>query len=406
LTSSQDESDSDSIFVFSSPAAGESSLFPRPLRCFWVKIAFKKHLPAAMQNLLISPRLHCLISLMFATCANAADMQVLYWGAAADGTKVEKTCVSNDAHMQVCYIDYGATITSITVPDRHGKMENIVLSLPDLPSYMKTRHRHAAIMGRYAGRIANAQFTLNGKLVQLIPNQRGLAVHGDPYGFDKRVWQRRDFVDDQSLGSVFHLLSPDGDQSMPGELDVSVTYRLLRASNEFRLEYGARSTAPTVINLTNHAYFNLSGAGSSGLTSHLFQIAADRYAETDDKRVPTGNLLPSKIRHWIFGNLQASICVLNMPQANWASHQAMIIAWCCPTGMGNWSGLPISPKVNLVAAWKCRRQNHPCNSSAAMVLTAVKSAAKANPTSVMTALPSKLSTYRTALIMRTFRRPC
>ncbi|MFZ6656496.1 aldose epimerase family protein [Undibacterium sp. TJN19] len=140
-------------------------------------------------------------------------------------------------------------------------------------------------------RIAHAQFTLNGKVISLTPNQRGLAVHGDPDGFDKRVWQRRDFVDEQSLGSVFHLVSPDGDQGMPGELDVSVTYRLLHASNEFRIEYNARSTAPTVINLTNHAYFNLAGAGSPGLASHIFQIRADRYAETDDKRVPTGNLL-------------------------------------------------------------------------------------------------------------------
>ena len=244
-----------------------------------------------MQNLPISTPEYCLLSLLLASCASAADLQVQGWGIASNGTQVEKTCVSNETHMQVCYIDYGATITSVTVPDRHGKMENIVLSLPDLPSYLKTRHRHAAIIGRYAGRIANAQFNLNGKLVQLIPNQRGLAVHGDPYGFDKRVWQRRDFVDDQSLGSVFHLISPDGDQGMPGELDVNITYRLLRASNEFRLEYSARSTAPTVINLTNHAYFNLAGAGSSGLASHLFQIASDRYAETDDKRVPTGNLL-------------------------------------------------------------------------------------------------------------------
>ncbi|MFZ6656497.1 hypothetical protein [Undibacterium sp. TJN19] len=104
----------------------------------------------AMRNLLILTPVFWLFFLTLATCASAADMQVQAWGNTKEGTHVEETCISNNALMQVCYIDYGATITSITVPDRQGKMENIVLSLPDLASYQKTRHRHAAVIGRYA----------------------------------------------------------------------------------------------------------------------------------------------------------------------------------------------------------------------------------------------------------------
>ncbi len=198
--------------------------------------------------------------------------------------------------MRACFIDYGATITTLEVPDKNGKMANIILSLPDLPSYLKTRHRHAAIMGRYAGRIGNAEFSLDGQGIKLPSNEKGVALHGDPHGFDKRVWQRQDFSDTTSLAARYSLSSPDGDQGMPGQLDVTVTYRLLRNSNEFRIEYSARSNphnnTATIVNLTSHAYFNLAGAGTRGLDSHLFQISADRYTKTDGKRIPTGQLLP------------------------------------------------------------------------------------------------------------------
>ena len=124
----------------------------------------------------------------------------------------------------------------------------------------------------------------------LMPNRNGTAIHGDPNGLDKRVWSRTDFADRESLGSVYKLVSPDGDQGMPGRMEIAVTYRLMRARDEFRIEYAARSDAPTVVNLTNHAYFNLSGAGSSGMDGHRFMIDAGRYVAADGKKVPTGEL--------------------------------------------------------------------------------------------------------------------
>ncbi|MBI1770956.1 MAG: galactose mutarotase [Burkholderiales bacterium] len=213
------------------------------------------------------------------------------WGKTTSGETVQEHCLQNDIGMRVCYIDYGATITTIEVPGRDGKLANIVLNLPNLPAYLKTRHRHAAIMGRYAGRIGKAEFTLNGQTYLLPANDKGVALHGDPQGFDKRVWSRQDFDESDSQGSHFNLLSPDGDQGFPGELQVAVTYRLYKARNEFNIEYQLRSDKATVVNLTNHAYFNLAGAGSRGLGTHQFQIHADRYTETDNKRIPTGRIL-------------------------------------------------------------------------------------------------------------------
>ncbi|HTD03402.1 aldose epimerase family protein [Undibacterium sp.] len=230
---------------------------------------------------------------MFCAAGHAcsAASQVEPWGATQDGTKIERVTLQNDRGMRLSYIDYGATITSVEVPDRQGKLQNVMLSLPDLASYERTKRRFAAIMGRYAGRIGNARFTLGDRTIALVPRANGVAMHGDPNGYDRRIWSRKDFSDSTSIGSVFHLISPDGDQNFPGRLDVSVTYRLFRKSNEFRIEYAAKTDAPTVLNLTNHGYFNLAGAGSTGLGTHTFQIMADRFAETDAKRVPTGVIL-------------------------------------------------------------------------------------------------------------------
>lgn len=214
------------------------------------------------------------------------------WGATRDGRHVERVTVQNARGMRLSYIDYGATLTEVAPPDRHGTPVNLILSVPSLAAYEANGRRYGAIMGRYAGRIAGARFTLDGETIKLVPNAKGVAIHSDPDGYDRRVWQRRDFADATSLGSVFTLVSPSGDQRFPGTVTVNVTYRLLRHRNEFHIEYAATTDAPTVINLTNHGFYNLAGAaaGAAGLATHRFMIGADRYAVTDAKRVPTGEL--------------------------------------------------------------------------------------------------------------------
>jgi aldose 1-epimerase len=212
------------------------------------------------------------------------------FGFMPSGERVEKVTLTNERGMQLSYIDYGATLTSALVADRRGERRNIILNLPDLPSYLRSTRRYAAVIGRYAGRIGNGRYELDGRTVKLPVNARGTALHSDPTGFDKRLWRRRDFADALSIGSVYTLVSADGEQGHPGRLEVSVTYRLLRKRDEFRVEYAAVTDAPTAINLTNHAYFNLAGAGSTGLGSHLFRIDAPQYAVLDAKKVPTGEL--------------------------------------------------------------------------------------------------------------------
>jgi aldose 1-epimerase len=226
----------------------------------------------------------------YAGPAVAPGIRAEPYGTTPAGMAVERVTLSNDSGMQLSYIDYGAILVAATVADRHGKRANIVLGAPDLAAFMKSNRRYGAVIGRYAGRIGNARFTLDGKEYLLRPGSRGFAIHGDPSGIDRRVWSRTDFADRESIGSTYRLTSPDGDQGMPGKMEISVTYRLMRSADEFRIEYAARSDAPTVVNLTNHAYFNLSGAGSSGLASHRFQIDADRYVAADGKKVPTGEL--------------------------------------------------------------------------------------------------------------------
>ncbi|HZV64811.1 MAG TPA: aldose epimerase family protein [Telluria sp.] len=222
--------------------------------------------------------------------AHAASFSVAEWGKTAAGERVQRVTMQNDTGMRVSLIDYGATITEISVPDKRGLRKNVVLSLPDVQAYERSARRWGGIVGRYAGRIANGRFQLDGKAVALDTDANGHTLHGGPRGYDRRVWRRTDFHDRQSQGVVFELLSPDGDQGFPGALQLRVRYRMPRKGNELRIEYEATSTAPTPVNFTNHAFYNLRGADSGDLGNQRFLIHADRYANTGDKRIPSGLL--------------------------------------------------------------------------------------------------------------------
>ncbi|MEO7493322.1 MAG: aldose epimerase family protein [Massilia sp.] len=220
-----------------------------------------------------------------ATPATAAKMlEVQPWGSTADGVKVDRVTVQNKNGMRLTYTDYGASLVAVEVPDRNGKLANVIISLPDLPTYLKSKRRFGSV-GRYVGRIGGNRYTLDGKEVDLNPPKDAAPA----VGYERRIWKRSDFQDANSAGSVFTMESPAGDQQFPGALTVKVTYRLLRNSNEFQIEYNASTDAPTVLNLTNHSYYNLAGAGTPGLSTHRFQINADRYVELKDK-LPTGKL--------------------------------------------------------------------------------------------------------------------
>jgi aldose 1-epimerase len=227
----------------------------------------------------------------FAPASGAVEVHP--YGATAAGQKVSEYVLRNRRGAEVRFINYGGIITRIDVPDRRGRKANVALGFRSLADYEAHNqdYRFGAIIGRYAGRIAGARFTVGGKEVKLVANDGPNALHGGAIpGFDSKVWTvtplRR-----RTPGAVLRYTSPDGEQGFPGTLHVSVTYRLL-PDNSLRIDYAATTDKPTHINFTNHSYFNLAGAGSGTVLDQTLQVPASRYAEARDGGIPTGKFLP------------------------------------------------------------------------------------------------------------------
>ncbi len=233
-----------------------------------------------------------LLLILAPTPAFAARIETSSFGKTAEGVPVERVVMTNDRGMRVALIAYGATVTEIAVPDRDGTIRNVVLSLPDMPAYERSARRWGGIIGRYAGRIADASFRLDGVVHRLEPGRNGVTLHGGSDGYDKRIWSVATREDARSLATIFTLVSPDRDQGFPGTLTVQVTYRLLRRSNVLAIDYRATTTASTPFNPTNHMFLNLAGAGNGSIASHRLRIPADLYAETDARKIPSGRLAP------------------------------------------------------------------------------------------------------------------
>jgi aldose 1-epimerase len=233
-----------------------------------------------------------LLALAAAAPAPAAHVSLARYGTMPDGRVVEQATLANDRGMVVKVIGYGATVTEIRVPDRRGRVANVVLGYGSLAEYVakNEKNRFGAVVGRYAGRIAGARFLLDGREYRLTPNDGPNALHGGGApGIDMKVWRVRPLREGSTIGVVLSCISRDGEQGFPGALSVMVTYRLTSA-NVLRVDYVARTTKPTVLNLTNHSYFNLAGAGSVG--GQRLAIFAGRYVETDARGIPTGRFPP------------------------------------------------------------------------------------------------------------------
>ncbi|MCP2026500.1 aldose 1-epimerase [Flavobacterium sp. HSC-32F16] len=214
------------------------------------------------------------------------------FGFMPDNTEILSFELSNKNGMKVQIINYGATVTSLEIPTSKGKIVDVVLGFDSLSSYLESYYLPSApyfgtTVGRYAGRIHNSAFTLNGKSYELTKNNNGNSLHGGNTGFGKKVWS----VTNQTLGGnpsiTFTLLSENLDENYPGELQVNLTYTLTEM-NELKLDYKAVSTEDTIINLTHHSYFNLDGHNESVLDQKIF-IDADKMLETNHENVPTGN---------------------------------------------------------------------------------------------------------------------
>ncbi|CAA9546887.1 MAG: Aldose 1-epimerase [uncultured Thermomicrobiales bacterium] len=208
-----------------------------------------------------------------------------------DGEAVERYSLTNANGMTVKILTYGGIVQSIEVPDRDGAMANVALGFADLESYVEGNPYFGCITGRYANRIAEGRFTLEGEEYQLAINNEPNHLHGGEKGFDKYVWDAAEGTADDGASLALSRVSPDGEENYPGTLSVEVTYTLTDA-DELRIEYRATTDAATIVNLTNHSYFNLAGEGSGTIYDHELQLTAANYTPTDETAIPTGEIAP------------------------------------------------------------------------------------------------------------------
>ncbi|MCP4898628.1 MAG: galactose mutarotase [bacterium] len=210
-------------------------------------------------------------------------------GTLPDGRNVNVFVLSNGHGMQVSISTYGGIVTALSVPDAHGKIDDVVLGFSSLDGYLAGHPYFGAIIGRYCNRIGNGSFTLDDQVYELAKNDGNNTLHGGLTGFDKVLWQAHPLS--SSVGPQLQLrsVSVDGDEGFPGEVKASVTYTLSR-DNELRLDYHASTDKPTHINLTSHSYFNLAGHRNGDILDHQLILKADHFTPVNSSLIPTGEM--------------------------------------------------------------------------------------------------------------------
>jgi aldose 1-epimerase len=219
----------------------------------------------------------------------AVGLKKSAFGKTKDGQPVGIYTLTNTGGMEVAITNYGGVVVSIKTPDRSGKFADVVLGFDTFDAYLNNTPFFGALVGRYGNRIAKARFTLDGHEYHLAANDNGNTLHGGLKGFDKRLWQAKDVSTKEIPALELTCLSKDGEEGFPGNLSVTVTYSLT-PKNELKIDYAATTDKDTVLNLTNHSYFNLAGQGERDILSHLMMINADRFTPVDATLIPTGEL--------------------------------------------------------------------------------------------------------------------
>lgn len=215
-----------------------------------------------------------------------------YVGQTPEGQAVYQYVLTNKNGMQAAIITYGGIMTSLKVPDRSGKLEDVVLGYPAAEDYWTTGNKNyfGALIGRYANRIAGGRFALDGVVYRLSVNDGPNTLHGGRRGFDKRVWHAEEVWSNGAVGLSLRYLSRDGEEGFPGNVDAAVVYTLTDG-NELRIDYAATTDKTTVVNLTQHNYYNLSGAGKGNILGHIVRIHSDRFTPVRQGLIPTGEVL-------------------------------------------------------------------------------------------------------------------
>ncbi len=223
-----------------------------------------------------------------AACARGAPRPQPF-GMTHRGEAVSLYTLKNAHGMQAKVLDYGGIIVSLRVPDRNGRLDDVVLGFDSLGDYERGSPYFGAIIGRYGNRIARGRFTLDGRTYTLATNNGPNHLHGGVRGFDKVIWSVTPFQRSDSVGLVMNYTSPDGEEGYPGTLRATVTYTLTD-KNEFIFDYQATTDRPTPVNLTQHSYFNLAGDGKGDILGHVVTLNADRFTPVDSTLIPTGEM--------------------------------------------------------------------------------------------------------------------
>ena len=201
--------------------------------------------------------------------------------------KISTITITGTGGLEASITNYGAKILSLLVPNRDGEKVDVLLGFSSMEEWQTLEPSFNAVIGRYANRIKNGCFTIDGQTYQLPINCAGNTLHGGLQGFQQQIW---DIVGQSAYSVSLHYRSMDGEQGFPGTVDVYVTYQITK-DNALRITYEAKTSAPTIINLTQHAYFNLKGESSGSIREHILQINADAFTEMDDSNCPTGKIL-------------------------------------------------------------------------------------------------------------------
>ena len=223
-----------------------------------------------------------------AACARGAPRPQPF-GMTHRGEAVSLYTLKNAHGMQAKVLDYGGIIVSLRVPDRNGRLDDVVLGFDSLGDYERGSPYFGAIIGRYGNRIARGRFTLDGRTYTLATNNGPNHLHGGVRGFDKVIWSVTPFQRSDSVGLVMNYTSPDGEEGYPGTLRATVTYTLTD-KNEFIFDYQATTDRPTPVNLTQHSYFNLAGDGKGDILGHVVRLNADRFTPVESTLIPTGEI--------------------------------------------------------------------------------------------------------------------
>ena len=217
------------------------------------------------------------------------ELMSQHWGATLSGEHIDLFTLRNANGIEAVITNYGGRIVRLNTPDRNGRFDDIVLGFDTLDGYLEKNPYFGALIGRYANRIANGEFQLDGTPHHLERNSHGNSLHGGLRGFDKVVWRPRPVETKTGQALELSYVSPDGEEGYPGTLTATVVYSLNDA-NELRIDYIATTDKKTILNLTNHSYFDLSGQGRGNILDHVVTINADKFTPVNENLIPTGEL--------------------------------------------------------------------------------------------------------------------